>query len=74
MASNVYQRSVTFEDATATPTTQFLSDFVIALDYGGAEGLAPVVPIGATDVEITSIAQVFEDVQVTAPALADLNL
>jgi len=75
MASNVYQRTVTFEDATATPTAQVTGDFVVALDFGGAESLPPPpTPIGATDIKTTTITLVAEDVQVTAAALADLNL
>ncbi len=75
MASNVYQRTITFEDPAATPTFQVISDFVVALDFGGADGATlPALPIGATDIKIATITLVQEDVTVTAPALADLNL
>lgn len=72
--ANVYQRTVTFEDVTATPTSQVLGDFVIAMDFGGAESLTPVTPVGATDITIATITLGGADVQVTAAALADLNL
>lgn len=68
---NVYNRTITFEDP---PTVQqSLADFVVAVDYGDAEGAALTLPGGATNAQIVNIARVQLDATVTAAAIADLT-